>query len=185
MTIISLKCLAHFLNKYPPKGRVADYGGTDGIGGNIVRTMLTLEEVNISDGDRSKEINLFVNGSKKKKVQPEYFVLDYDNGIDLLEPVKGEKFDSGLCMDLLEHTTNPFTVAKNISDSLKKGAILFITVPWVWEIHNYPGDYWRFTPQGLETLFPLMEKISIEIIRDQEPEEELPRNRLVAVFKKK
>jgi hypothetical protein len=185
MTIISLKCLAHFLNTYPINGRVADYGGTDKIGDNIVKTMLKVEDVNVSEGDRSADINLFVNGSKEKEISPEYYCLDYDNGIDLLKPVVGPQFDSGICMDLLEHTSNPFIVAENISNSLKEGAFLFVTVPWVWEIHDYPGDYWRFTPQGLQELFPKMEKVSIETIRDQEPEEELPRHRLVAVFKKK
>jgi hypothetical protein len=184
MTILSLKCLAHFLNQYPPTGRVADYGGTDEIGGNIVRTMLKLEEVNITEGDRKKKINLFVNGSGLKKSVPEYLALDYDTGWDLMEPIGCPKFDSGICMDLLEHVKNPFTVAKNISNSLKKGAMLFITVPFVMEVHGYPDDYWRFTPHGLEELFPKMSKITIETIRDKEPEEELPRYRLVAVFKK-
>jgi hypothetical protein len=88
-------------------------------------------------------------------------------------------------MDLLEHTSNPFVVAENITNSLKKGALLFVTVPWIWEIHYHPKDYWRFAPQGLEELFPKMEKLSIEITRDQSIDEEVPRSRLVAVFRKK
>lgn len=185
MTIISLRCLAHFLNQYPPVGRVADYGGTHSIGAQIVKKMLSLEEVNIEEGDRSEKINLFVNGSKEKEIIPDYHVLDYDNGVDLLKPIKGEKFDAGISLDLLEHTSNPFIVAKNISDSLKKGAMLFVTVPFVWEIHDYPGDYWRFTPQGLKELFPEMKEVLIETIRDKEPEEKLPRTRIVGIFKKK
>jgi hypothetical protein len=184
MTIISLQLLAHFLNLYPQQGRVADYGGTDRIGGKMVKKMLSLSELAVSPGTNTKGFSAFLNGKPRKPV-PEYICLDYDNGVDLLKPIKGKKFDGGLCMDLLEHTTNPFIVAKNISDSLNKGAYLFVTVPWVWEIHNYPGDYWRFTPQGLETLFPKLKKVTIEIIRDSAPEEELPRHRLVAIFKKK
>ena len=163
---------------------MADYGGTDAIGGEIVGKMLSLEGVNVEEGDRSQKINLFVNGSKEKDIVPEYHVLDYDNGVDLLKPISGEKFDAGICMDLLEHTSNPFLVAKNIGDSLKKGAYFFVTVPWIWELHYHPKDYWRFTPQGLKELFPEMEEILTETIRDPEPEEKLPRARIVAIFKK-
>jgi hypothetical protein len=185
MTITSLRLLAHFLNTYPQSGRIADYGGTDTIGAQIVKKMMTLSDITVEEGKKGKEINILINGKPKKPV-PEYSVLDYDNGVDLLKPIKGKKFDGGICMDLLEHTENPFLVAKNIAGSLKSGALLFVTVPWVWELHYYPKDYWRFAPQGLEQLFkPYMECITVEIIRDASPEEELPRSRLVAIFKKK
>lgn len=184
MTLISLQLLAHFINTYKPNGRIGDFGGTDKIGGKIVKQMLSLENVNVKAGKPGADINLLVDGSPKAK-PGKLFVLDYDNKIDLMKPIKGEKFDAGICMDLLEHTENPFIIAKNISNSLKKGAYLFVTVPWVWELHYYPKDYWRFAPQGLEQLFPNMNAITIEIIRDKAPEEELPRHRLVAVFKKK
>jgi SAM-dependent methyltransferase len=184
MTIISLQQLALFLNKYNLKGRVADYGGTDAIGAQVVEQMLSLKDLSVELAAPGSEKNLLVNGNPRKSV-PTYHVLDYDNGIDLLKPIKGDKFDGGICMDLLEHTSNPFIVADNISDSLKKGAMLFVTVPWVWEIHYFPKDYWRFAPQGLEELFPKMKVISMEIIRDPWEDEDLPRQRLVAVFKKR
>ena len=172
-------------------GRIGDFGGTSTIGAEIVKRMLLLDNISIVQAEPGPDdavspigVNILVNGIPRKKV-PEYIPLDYDNGIDLMKPIKGKKFDAGISMDLMEHTSQPFIVAENISNSLKKGALLFITVPWVWEIHDYPGDYWRFTPQGLETLFPKMKKITIEIVRDHAPEEELPRYRIVAVFKKK
>ena len=185
MTLISLQLLATFLNKYPALGRVADFGGTDTIGAPVVKKMLALDQVTVRNGGSDKELIAILNGRlKKKKDTPKYIILDYDNGIDLMKPIKGEKFDAGICMDLLEHTENPFVIAKNISDSLKPGALLFVTVPWVWELHYYPKDYWRFCPQGLEVLFPDMTAETIEIIRDPSPEEDLPRHRLVAIFKK-
>lgn len=185
MTLISLQLLAHFLNKFKPKGRIADFGGTDKIGGNIVRQMIAMKDISVKNSEPDNKLNVLLSGSGYKKTPPEYIVLDYDNGVDLMKPVKGAKFDAGICMDLLEHTKNPFIIAKNISDSLKSGALLFLTVPFVWELHDYPGDYWRFCPHGLEQLFPKMKAITIEVIRDSVPEEELPRTRLVAIFKKK
>ena len=184
MTITSLRQLANFLSKYPPTGRVADYGGTEKIGAEIVRKMFELSKIKVVQPDEKDPFEILIEG-KPRKNDAKYIVLDFDNGIDLREPIKDGNFDSGICMDLLEHTSNPFVVAENISNSLKKGAILFVTVPWVWEIHYHPKDYWRFAPQGLEELFPKMKVLSMDIVRDQSYGEELPRQRLVAVFKKK
>lgn len=183
MTINSLKLLAHFLTVFPPEGRVADYGGTDTIGGQIVKKMLALDNPTVKEGKKKKGINILVDGTPKTVV-PAYYVLDYDNGVDLMKPITGKKFDAGICMDLLEHTENPFTIAENIRNSLNKGALLFVTVPWVWELHYYPKDYWRFAPQGLQQLFSKMETLTIEMVRDEERGEELPRSRLVGVFRK-
>lgn len=179
--------LAHFINTFNPKGRIADYGGTANIGSEIVKQMFSINDVSVEqkkiNPDASLDINVF--GASLKDIEPEYVLLDYNNGVDLLKPIKGKKFDFGISMDLLEHTKNPFLVAKNISNSLKPGALLFITVPFSWEVHDYPGDYFRFCPQGLEVLFPDMDAKKIEIIRDAAPEETITRSRLVAVFKKK
>ena len=184
MTIQSLRCLGAFLNYYKPSGRIADYGGTDRIGAPIVKKMLALNNVVVKDDDPGVVFNLHIQGVEKKVV-PQYVVLDYDSGVDLLKPIRGKKFDAGICMDLLEHVSNPFIVAKNISNSLQKNALLFVTAPWIWEIHEYPKDYWRFSPQGIQELFPDMKALHVEIIRDESSDEELPRARIVAIFKKK
>lgn len=158
----------HFFNEM----RIADYGGTDEIGEGIVQKM-------------------FAGGDLKN-----YFMLDFDNGVDLREPIKGEKYDLGICMDLLEHTSNPFLVAKNIIDSLNPGAFLFVTAPWVWELHGYPNDYWRFCPQGLEELFKEMETEIVYAEADtyepptpnpmpSVPPVSLPWTRIIGIFKKK
>lgn len=162
MTKTSLTELVNFLNHYKPEaGRTADFGGTDAIGKNIVKN--TLASGGITD----------------------YHMLDFDNGVDLREPVKGKKFDLGICMDLLEHTTDPFLVAKNIKNSLKKGAYLFVTVPFIWEVHLYPGDYWRFTTQGLQQLFIDMELHYAYMIEDDAPGADFKRYRTVGIFSKK
>lgn len=161
MTKTSLEYLMWFLNTYPipPSARIADYGGTENIGDTIVKDSLA------------------AGG------QSDYHALDFDNGIDLREPIKGPKFDLGICMDLLEHTSDPLLVARNIKESLNDGALLFVTVPFVWELHYYPKDYWRFTPQGVEQLFNDMYIEVIGLVRDQSPKEDLPRHRIVGVFR--
>lgn len=161
MTKTSLEELVKFLNSYPiAVGRTADFGGTNKVGGGIVKK--TLATGGITD----------------------YHMLDLDNGVDLSKPIPGEKFALGLCMDLLEHTINPFVVAHNIQAALKKGAFLFVTAPFIWEIHLYPGDFWRFTQQGLQQLFLDMQMYHIYIVADDAPGGSVPRHRVVGIFRK-
>lgn len=165
MTKTSLEYLVWFLNTYKDgiHGRIADFGGTENIGDTVIRDSLAAGGQN------------------------DYHALDFDNGIDLREPILpqsgNKKFDVGICMDTLEHCSNPFVVAKNIKDSLKKGALLFVTVPFVWELHYYPKDYWRFTPHGVEELFSTMYIEVIGLVRDKGAGESIPRHRIVAVFR--
>lgn len=164
MTLKSLECFKKFLIQYVKelKPIVADYGGTNKIGDGLVKGILY---------------------DVKRSLSYHYEMLDYDNGVDLLKPIK-KKYGLGICMDLLEHTENPFIVAENISNSLKKGALLFVTAPFIWEQHDFPKDYWRFTPQGLVTLFSKLKMIGAYCIRDQGNGEAVPRMRSVAVFRK-
>ena len=149
MTIDSINALSLFLEKHQQfffdEMRIADFGGTEKIGDNIIK-------------------NILAAGDLKN-----YHMLDFDNGIDLREPIVGEKFDLGICMDLLEHVSNPFLVSKNIIDSLKPGAFLFVTVPFVWELHAVPDDFWRFTPSGIMELFKDMEMELVHMMSDSSP----------------
>ncbi len=164
MTLNSLLKLKDFLVEYKDElaGPVADYGGTEKIGEGLVVGMLSKL------------------GNKKLK---DYVLLDYDYGDDFLKKIKG-KYGLGICMDLLEHVENPFLVADNISDSLKKNALLFVTCPFIWEVHAFPKDYWRFTPEGLEALFKKLKPLSSCIVRDEGNGEAVPRQRTVAVFRR-
>ena len=146
MTITSYDSLKYFLNKFQPfffdEMRIADYGGTDAIGEDSVRQLLA-------------------SGNLRN-----YHMLDFDNGHDLRKPIKGKKYDMGICMDLLEHVSNPFLVAKNIVNSLNPGAYLFVTAPFNWPLHGFPDDYWRFCPSGMVELFKDMEMQYFETVRD-------------------
>lgn len=165
MTKLSFDQLSIFVNNYRDKIMlpIADYGGTNIWGFEDVK-------------------NLFASGGIT-----DYNVLDLETGYDLLKPIPGRKYGLGICMDLLEHTTNPFLVAKNIYLSLKKDALLFVTVPWIWEVHKYPGDYWRFTVDGVIQLFPKMKVLEAGFLRDEHRDandfpEPLPRERVIVIF---
>jgi hypothetical protein len=63
------------------------------------------------------------------------------------------KFNTVICCSVLEHVKNIFQFAKNVSSMINTNGVLFISVPFIWEFHGYPDDYWRFTPAGIEYLF--------------------------------
>ncbi len=187
MTFVSFNQLLWFFNTFSyeiqkkKNIRIGDYGGTSEIGQGMVKQMLTSGGIDTSS----------------------YFMLDYDNGVDLLNPIEGPKFDLGICCDLLEHTSQPFKVAKNICDSLNPKSLLFVTVPFIWEVHYFPNDYFRFTPNGLAELFKEdMDVLQITLVRDllrdelagkkvpNDPNSEdvtawVERNRVVGIFRKK
>ena len=69
----------------------------------------------------------------------------------------GRKFKTIICFSVLEHCKDVFGVAKNLENLLEKDGLLFVSVPFSWEYHAFPDDYWRFTPSGIRTLFPDVE----------------------------
>lgn len=78
------------------------------------------------------------------------FVHDLENPL----PDEHGKLDHIDCCSVLEHCQRPWIMAKNIEDAMLPGATILVSVPFVWRIHSYPGDYWRISPQALEILFP-------------------------------
>jgi len=70
-------------------------------------------------------------------------------------------FDTILCIEVLEHVSNPFLAASEIVRTLRPGGRLFLTTPFLTSYHGKGhgssqddfADYWRFTHQGLEQLF--------------------------------
>ena len=38
-----------------------------------------------------------------------------------------------------------------------EGGKLFVSAPFAWKIHRIPVDMWRFTPQSIDFLFPLLD----------------------------
>lgn len=61
-------------------------------------------------------------------------------------------FDLVLCTQVLEHAKDPARALGEIARVLRPGGYAFVTTHGVWPFHPYPGDYWRWTQQGLEAL---------------------------------
>ena len=79
-------------------------------------------------------------------------------------PYCDETFDSALCNQVLEHVFNPDEFLFEINRVLKPGAKLLLTVPFVWDEHEQPYDYARYSSFGLKAL---LEKNGFKIISHQ------------------
>lgn len=63
-------------------------------------------------------------------------------------------FDHVECLSVLEHSPRPWLIAANIARLMSPGATLHLSVPFVWNVHAYPEDYFRFTVGAVRALFP-------------------------------
>ncbi|MBL7848891.1 MAG: methyltransferase domain-containing protein [Cyclobacteriaceae bacterium] len=80
------------------------------------------------------------------------------NRVDVICPAtelkfESNQFDSILCTQVLEHVYDHHTMMKEIFRVLKPGGHILLTVPFVWELHEEPYDFFRFTPHSLRELF--------------------------------
>jgi len=69
------------------------------------------------------------------------------------QQLNGVRFNTIICGSVLEHCSNPFKAAENMMKMLASGGVIFVSVPFAFQIHGYPDDYFRFTPNGVKVLF--------------------------------
>ncbi len=103
----------------------------------------------------------------------EYIGLEFDTGIDSEKksadyyydgktfPFQSESFDSVVCNQVMEHIFEPEDFLKEILRVLKPKGRLILTVPFVWDEHELPYDFARYSSFGLKHL---LEKNGFEII---------------------
>jgi 2-polyprenyl-3-methyl-5-hydroxy-6-metoxy-1,4-benzoquinol methylase len=73
-------------------------------------------------------------------------------GVDMIEDVHRLSFPNGsadwvICFDTLEHVYDPLLAMKELLRILAPDGIILISSVMNFQIHDYPGDYWRFTPE--------------------------------------
>jgi SAM-dependent methyltransferase len=67
-------------------------------------------------------------------------------------PFGDGQFDAVLCNQVLEHVFNPTEFLSEVRRVMVPGGRLLLTVPFVWDEHEQPWDYARYSSFGLRSL---------------------------------
>lgn len=130
----------------PYKGRVIDLGcGTAPYKKDILK--VAFEYIGVdwkrSSHDQSN-VNVFTDLSKPLPFPDEYA-------------------DTVVSFQVMEHLPEPELFLSECNRILKRGGLLFLTVPFMWQVHEAPHDYYRYTRYGLEYLLKKVGSYEINI----------------------
>ena len=93
----------------------------------------------------------------------DYSGLDVRGDLEAI-PLRNGSVDRILCIVVLEHTRDPKRVLGEFARIMKPGARLHLVVPFLWEEHQQPCDYHRFTRYGIRLAFESL-PFEIELLR--------------------
>jgi SAM-dependent methyltransferase len=67
-------------------------------------------------------------------------------------PFQDDVFDAVCSEQVLEHVTRPLDVAREMIRVTKPGGLLYVSVPFIYPYHPSPGDYTRWTREGVREM---------------------------------
>lgn len=84
--------------------------------------------------------------------------IDPENKPDIVADIHALPFENDsqnvvVCMEVIEHCHSPQEAVNEIHRVLKPGGLCILTTRFMFPIHNYPHDYWRFTEMQMAKLF--------------------------------
>lgn len=90
------------------------------------------------------------------------------HGVDIVAdaehlPFPDESADAAIIDNVLEHVRNPQRAVAEMYRVLKKGGRIFVATPFLMVYHSSPGDFYRFSPEGLRELLRDFEEEELEI----------------------
>jgi len=128
-------------------------------------------------GGKSRKDFLKINFDEKQIIvnlasgnNTENYFINVDlfpfNKVDIIAstddlPFADNSIDKIILEASIEHVTNPNKTIEEIHRVLKKGGMLFMTVPFIVGYHDSPSDYWRWTKEGLKLLLKDFEIVEI------------------------
>ena len=130
---MKLSTTREVINKFLPhiEGRVLDLGA----GSAKYKEMILqkVSEYRSCDAEKNKNI---------------------DDSCDVLNlKYPPDSFDTIISTQVMEHVSNPYKMAIEIYKVLKPGGKVIVTAPFLIPMHSDPGDYFRFTVNGLSEIF--------------------------------
>lgn len=133
------------------------YIARQGLYENIKRTGSSITGRTLDVGCGTKPYENLFNCS-------EYIGLEFDTGIDSGKkkadyyydgktfPFDDKGFDSVIASQVFEHIFNPQLFLKEVNRVLKISGKFLLTVPFVWDEHEQPFDYARYSSFGLNSI---------------------------------
>lgn len=103
---------------------------------------------------------------KNKNIELVSIDINKKKNPDIIMDVNNLKFDQNhfdiiFIFEVLEHLPNPHIAIDEIHRVLKKSGKIFLSTPFILEIHGEPDDYYRFTSYGLKHLLKKFNKVEI------------------------
>ncbi len=138
---ITLKKLFHHIH-----GKVLDFGCGSSPYKSLIKCdkYVKVDIVNESHPIGNSVIDVFYDGKQ----------LPFDN----------DTFDSIICTEVLEHVPNLDEILNELHRVLKQNGKILISVPFIWNEHEIPNDYLRFSRFGIKLL---LEKKGFNILTIQ------------------
>ena len=73
-------------------------------------------------------------------------VADFTSAADVGAKFAGRQWDTIVMFNVIEHVFDPIVLLDVVTGLLAPGGALLISSPIVWELHRFPRDYWRPSP---------------------------------------
>lgn len=118
----------------------------------------------VSEGARVLDVGAGEAPYRELFEHADYVTTDWTNSVhpgarqvDIVGPAEELPLDDGsfdhvLLTEVLEHTPDPGAVLGELHRVLRAGGHLHMTTPFVWELHELPFDFYRYTPWALDRL---------------------------------
>jgi SAM-dependent methyltransferase len=78
-------------------------------------------------------------------------------------PAEDGSFDVVLCTQVLEHVREPLGALCEFHRVLRPSGVMIATVPFLWEEHEVPFDFYRYTRYGIEHLVRCAGFVDVEV----------------------
>ena len=139
--------LEKWLKTITVSGRVLDVGGSQ----NPVSGRVNVAEAAVFD-----ILDLEVPHELKEKPNLIWDINKMMHPHDkLLQSLAGE-YDIIFCLEVMEYVYDPMTAIINMNSMLKSGGALFVSVPFIYPVHNpKEQDYLRYTEFGIRKLLEM------------------------------
>ena len=136
----------------PPGRRVLDVGSFD-VNGTIRPAFSTADEIVGLDLRPGPNVDVVAD--------VEEFARPAGAGVSLAP------FDLVVSAEMLEHTPHPWLAVEGMVQVLRPGGRLILTTRSAgFGRHDYPADYWRFSPEALRILFEDVGLVDVEVEED-------------------